>query len=496
MSRVRHNTSVQIEVDNRLRLSVADGEAHDRLLGACKHSNPTFYKLKSMGKKWIKDKPTITTSKDHGGGLISLPRGRTDDVRKVLHDRNLCFEFEDCRYEGDEDYALDCDWEHNVELWDHQQRIVEGIMHFEQGIVRAPTGSGKTAAALAAIAQIQLPTLVVVWSSKLAAQWVERLVKEFGLHPRQIGFVGDGRENWRPITIAMQQTLARSSKKLARARKLFGVVVCDEVQRFAADTFIKVIDTFPAKYRVGFSADERRKDGKEFLIYDMFGKVIVEVKRKELEAKKLVLPVELRVVPTDYVDEEYRKALEDPDANADFNALLERMTENKARNELMASVTFNAPAVVLTHRREHALWYRAEMASRNVGCGLLLGGKEDSEEFERTVEGLRDEEDPLELAVGTYQAFGVGMDVPPIGRGICATPIHTNKQFFGQVRGRLCRQAPGKEGAELMYLWDRKVFGVSALKALSRWNDKRVTVYRDGEWVSVDDYLETVDGRG
>ena len=45
------------------------------------------------------------------------------------------------------------------------------------------------------------------------------------------------------------------------------------------------IDRFTARYRVGVSADERRKDGKEFLIRDLFGGVAVEVPKGEMVDK-------------------------------------------------------------------------------------------------------------------------------------------------------------------------------------------------------------------
>ena len=52
-----------------------------------------------------------------------------------------------------------------------------------------------------------------------------------------------------------------------------GFVGGDEVQKFAARTFQESINDFPALYRVGGSANERRKDGMEGLTYDTFGKV-------------------------------------------------------------------------------------------------------------------------------------------------------------------------------------------------------------------------------
>ncbi len=80
-------------------------------------------------------------------------------------------------------------------------------------------------------------------------------------------------EDVQPITIAIQKTLAAHGVD-DELRSFFGAVICDEVQLFGAKTFYEVIDPWPAKYRIGVSADERRKDRKEFLIHHQFGEVV------------------------------------------------------------------------------------------------------------------------------------------------------------------------------------------------------------------------------
>lgn len=353
--------------------------------------------------------------------------------------------------------------------------------------------SGKTTAGIAAISEVQLPTLVLVWTAGLVDQWVERIHDELGIDEDDIGIVGSGVERWRPITVSMQQTLARSETKLKKATKLFGMLMADEVQKFAATTFLKVVDAFPAAYRIGLSADERRKDDKEFLIYDMFGRVIADIDRKDLEKKELVLPVLVRVIPTEFEAPWYVNAREDEDKNPDFTRLLEELVRDQQRNELVMKVARQLYAggystLALTHRREQALAIRAALAAAGLACGLLLGSKENAEEFSDTVHAMRSGE--LAFGAGTYQAIGQGLDIKPASRALCTTPIHANKQFFGQVRGRICRRDKGKTEAELFYLWDQKVFGIEALQKLSRYNDRKVVVQRGDQWVPVREYME------
>ena len=496
---MRHNPSVEsvtVTVDSRLRMQVGDGQAEDRLKGACTHSNPAYHKAKAMGFRWTREPSTIATWRQESATCISLPRGCTADVRAVLADRGIVVQFDDQRSEGDAQWAGQIPL-HRVTLWDHQARVVEAIVDIEQGLVRAPTASGKTTAGIAAIAEVQLPTLVLVWNGGLAEQWIERLCDELGYAEQDVGLVGSGKARWRPVTVAMQQTLARSRVKLDEAKRRFGFLLCDEVQRFAAETFTQVVDGFPARYRIGLSADETRKDRKEFLIYDQFGRVIADIDQGELEAKSLVMPVLVRVVPTDFEAQWYIGQLEsNGEVTPDFTRLLEEMVRDPARNALLERVIMEQAGctMVLTHRREQAIDVRARMAAAGRDCGLLLGGAENASDFEETVHRMRS--GALALGVGTYQAVGTGMDIKPVSRAVCSTPIHANRQFFGQVRGRLCRIAPGKTDAEMVCLWDAKVFGDIPLRNLRRWNARgRVLVWDFGTWVDVNAYLEKYNER-
>ncbi len=482
---------MRITVNRRLVLPAGlPAELTELLKGTAEHSNPAFHKAKAMGF-FTKEKPTIRTWSERNGRL-TLPRGKTSAVRKILDDAGVKYDFDDDREFGEVTW-VGAFPQHRVELWDHQRIVVDAISDMQQGLCRAPTGSGKTTAGIAAMAEVQLPTLVLVWTAGLIDQWVERIHDELGIPEDDIGIVGNGKERWRPVTVSMQQTLARSESKLKKATKLFGMFMCDEVQKFAATTFLKVCDAFPAAYRIGLSADERRKDDREFLIYDMFGKVIADIDRKDLEKKELVLPVLVRVIPTEFEAKWYVNSREDEDKHPDFTRLLEELTRDAPRNELVMATARRLYAdghstLALTHRREQALSIRSGLAASGMACGLLLGSKENAEEFASTVRKMRSGE--LSFGAGTYQAIGQGLDIKPASRALCTTPIHANKQFFGQVRGRICRRDNNKLDAELYYIWDQKVFGLAALQNLSRFNDRKVVVQRGDQWIPVREYME------
>lgn len=348
--------------------------------------------------------------------------------------------------------------------------------------------SGKTTAGLATYAAADVPTLVVVWTGGLLDQWVERLCKEMDLRKEDIGIIGGGKRRTAPITIAMQQTLAEGIDQ--RWLRGFGAIICDEVHRFAADSFFAAIDPFPAKYRVGMSADETRHDKREYLIHDLFGDVVADIKEQDVLDAGHVVDVEIRVVPTDFEANWYRAAVASGNKFYLRNAhhkLLRAMWEDKDRNYIIkklvkSEVKAGEQVMVLSQRREHCLLLDREFTAAGITSGIMLGGAEAKSQFNQTKEDVRTGK--ARVITGTISAIGTGLDFPAIGRGIVTMPIANNKQLMQQVRGRFCRacEETGKTKGVLYYLWDRAVHGRKPLENLVRHNRTVLVLNNRGEW--------------
>lgn len=476
----------------RLPLAALPAEAAEELRAAFTHANPQHAKLKAMGYAAWKEKPLIRTWRADGDEL-SVPRGGMQRVREVLRKHNVAYSVTDERIDR---HTVDIP-EHRFQMRDYQERCVEALERRENCLLRSGTGSGKTEMALALIARVRRPTIVVVWSSGLLEQWRERVSKSLDIPRRDIGEVRGSRLELRPVTLAMQQTMWGLKREAWGAiNGYFGMVVGDEIQRAAARTFVDVFDRMPARYRIGLSADERRKDGKEFLTHDLFGEVAAEIDHEELADAGHVLDVQVRVVPTAFRADWYRDAKQ-LGQMPDFNRLLDEMTADDARNALAldciaAELERGEQALVFSHRVEHCRVIDRMRAAFNVQGGLLLGGDEWREEFERTVRGLR--AGKLRVGVGTIGAIGQGIDLPSVGRGVVTTPLHSNRQLWGQVRGRMCRRSDGKRDAAVYVLWDQLVFGLQPLRNLARWNRDVVVRRSNGAWTEVNKYMEVWDG--
>lgn len=466
--------------------------ALDAIKSAHTHNNPKREAMRRMGIPGWWGEPAIERTWRDERCVLSVPRGGVGRVVTALREAGATCVVEDRRVEGSPDLRGRIP-HHRVELWPHQAEALAACLAQEQGIVRAGTGSGKTCIGFALAAAANLPTIVIVNVRELFEQWVKRAGEELGLKPRQVGAIQGSRRDVRPLTIAMQQSLHKQGVGDLAAE--FGTLIFDEVQLASASSYYEVVDQFQSRYRIGISADNRRKDQKEYLNEDLFGGPIYDVSRDALEDAGKVLDVEVRVLPTEFEAHWYGMPGDGEERELDFVRLNDEMGADDARTAQAADVVAQVAgagrlAFVMARQREHCLRVGAALAARGVRSGYLIGGEDYRVEFKKTMGAMR--AGSLRVGVGTVQAIGTGIDFPAVGDAVVVTPLAGNRQLFGQVRGRVCRVAPGKKGARLWYLWDRRCsFGPAHLKNLIAWN-RTVAVWDGGDWVPGREYLGRV----
>jgi superfamily II DNA or RNA helicase len=499
---------IEVRLDNRLRMrldELPEGVA-DSICARFAYRNPDHGKAQAFGFR-AKRIPKFIATYRRGDGELSVPRGGLGKLRAVLTEHGLSWHVVDERAEGFVGGPLLP--KTRVQLYPFQQRMVRAALERQNCLWRCPQGGGKTTAALAFAAETGLPTLVVVSTANLLQQWRRRALNDLGVDGSEVGVVGDGQRRVRFLTLGMAQTL---SKCVGELRGQFGVVIQDEVQQAGAASFNAVIDELDCKYRLGVSGDERRADHKEFLVYDQFGDVVVEVERDELEDDGFVLPVEVRVVFSGYDCAWWRDLARLPRREGESDnkhrqrILRRRIQEQEqftqelcrdpARNALVTDLVHTSieeagQAVVLSARREHCHVLQSLLVGEDVRTGLLIGGDDYAQQFDLTLRQFTARE--VAAAVGTYQAIGVGFDLPQAARGVLATPVANSRdgaQQFRQFCGRFARTAEGKRDAALYYVLDRVLFGYWPLRNLIRWCGGRVKVETPAGWVDAKGWLK------
>jgi superfamily II DNA or RNA helicase len=471
----------RVTVDSRIRVLVADvgEEVATEIASLFEHRNPKRERLEQMRLVRFdrRKEPRIIRTWIRDGRWLSLPRGGRARVLSVFERHGFRLRLTDQRTEG---YAPICDgfeWPaHRVTLFADQRQALEAVISRETSYIRSPTASGKSTTGIAMIARLKLPAIVIVWTGALLDQWRERFAAELGIDEVDIGFVQGGTRAIKPITVAMQQTIARIPVDDPFFR-FWGVVIADELARFSAPSLFACTDPFPARYRLGMSADERRADGKEFLAHDLFGERAIEIRRIDLVAEGRVRDVAIVLVPTGWSD----PAIELAGAPADkYRVMLERMAESAERDSITIEIVRQELAkgeqvLVFSLRVEHCRKIVGRLASAGIAAGLMLGDKENRDELDRAVQGLRG--GTVRVAVGTVQAIGTGVDLPRVGVGVVTMPIGGNPQLLGQVAGRLSRIAGGVTAARCYYLADP----CRAKDWPKLFHDDRPVLVRDGE---------------
>lgn len=482
-------------------------EVLDKIKTAFTFDNPQYHlhrRLKIPG--WWNNTQEIGTWGEEDDE-IQIPRGGLREVRGILEANAVDYKLRDHRVEGGvvENFpkfvgipGLEKGYD---DLHYYQREAIEEVLKRENCSVRLPTGSGKSVLALALATKIGLNTLVILPTLGLFKQWVDDAKSV--LDTDDIGIIHQKKRKLRPITAAVQGTLARGISE--EILEYFGVVMVDECQKAAASSYMRVVGAFPARYRIGISADERRQDRKEFLTKGLFGEVVYEKKRKELEDEGFIVDVEIRVVPTEFEadwyglppekkkdeDGEEIEIPEEEQKEIDFGRLLGEMRGDERRNKLgvrcaLKEIENGEQVIMLAHRREHCVELEREFVKREIASGYFIGGLDYQTEFERTREGIKD--GSIRVGVGTYGALGVGVNLPKVGSGVAMTPIAGNRFQFNQVRGRLNRKGKGKTRAVLYYIWDSSVYP-KHLGNIVAWNPT-VKVLSQGKWIEGRHYLK------
>jgi len=294
-----------------------------------------------------------------------------------------------------------------------------------------------TLCALAAAAKLGRTTAVLVHKSFLMNQWVERIEQALDIDPRDIGFVQQDRCEFRgkKIVLLMAQSL------LAREYDpdlytYFGTVVVDEVHRFGAVEFRKVITKFPAKYRIGVTATPDRRDGLQEVFFKHIGEIAHVGSVPSLKARVKFVTAKMAV--TDSMLRGMTSRRQGGRRVFDLNKVTQYVVDCETRNRQIVKLLYDAlragrKVLVLSSRREHltviADLFDAEMPKQHArySHGYYVGGMA---ERDLRITATR----PLILA--TFQMAQEGLDIPDLDTLFLVTP----KGDIVQAVGRILRQ--------------------------------------------------------
>lgn len=389
----------------------------------------------NMGKFYSKA-PRNIPSYIENDEIFALARGTGKYLTTLCKASGVDYEIVDRRIVKDKidvrlkTMVLDKDILVPFSLRNDQTFSLSELIPKQQGCLEAPCGAGKTVLALGAIAEIQQPTIILVHTIELLNQWVEQIEHklEGDFTVGKLG--GSFKKEIGDITVATIQTLYRyTPKELKEFAKHFGCLIQDEAHHAPAASFSKVLNYFPAKYRFGITATPKRKDKKEFLMYDVLGPVVSRILDEDLLRLKKITSAQAEQIPTAF------KSVLGVDQ---WVHVITAMVNDKDRNLLIINKVvedWNAGhfILVLSDRVEHCRDLQKSLQIRGMNVKLLIGdiSKEERESIRKQALNHK-----LDAIVGTTVA-DEGLDIPTLSSLHLTTPANNEgriKQRCGRIR--------------------------------------------------------------
>lgn len=350
------------------------------------------------------------------------------------------------------------------ELRPYQREALEAWLGEKRGVVVLPTGAGKTFVAIAAMAEVAAPAMVVVPTVVLVEQWRRRLSRYF---PGKVGVWYGGEKEENCVLVTTYDSAYISIESLGPK---YPMLVFDEVHHLPSESYRQIAELSPAPFRLGLTATPERADNLHVLLDDLVGPVVYRMRVSEAAGRYLAeYEVEVVKVSLSREEEEEYRRLEKVYLGflrrrrlkfrgpSDFKKLVVLSGRDpEARAALrawarMREILFNteskleALAEILAKHGESKILVFTEYTSlaRAVSERFLIPmvTHETREEERRMVlEGFRS---GAFRAIVTGKVLDEGIDVPDVDVVVILGGTSSSRQFVQRV-GRALRLKPGK----------------------------------------------------
>jgi superfamily II DNA or RNA helicase len=307
----------------------------------------------------------------------------------------------------------------------------------------APTGTGKTFMGLVIGAHLGRCIGVLAYAGHQVDNYTEEAMKTLGLSEDQIGIVQQDRcDLGRPVTIMMVESLLSRRYPDALYQQI-GYLCADEVQCYGAVEWRRVLRQFPARYRLGSSADPKRHDGLGKLIGWSFGAIAYTASRVRTQNTQTPTVVAIQWMR----DYEYTRFCcweqgEDgswePGEEAHPTKFAKVLAKDDERNAMLMIETANAAekgrsilvfSQFVDHLERLRLMFDVEIQRRGgnrvVTSAFYIGGMKKPARIQAV---------SADVIFTTYAMSRQALNVPKLDTEIFATPAGNPLQPIGRMR--------------------------------------------------------------
>lgn len=341
------------------------------------------------------------------------------------------------------------------ERW-YQKEAAEAVLSHSGGVVRAPTGSGKTVIAARIIKDVGVNAVVLVPTIDLLYQTREFLEWAFGT---KIGMMGAGVVDPQPVTVATTRTMAKIlntayyqfkyddigdddftevESDMGEWLKSLGLLIVDECHVVAADTAYNIATNLNVAIKVGLSASPWRDDNADIKIEAALGPIVYRVGVETLVKEGFLVPPLFRIVDTKPNPE-----AEGQPYDSWAKAYRSVVVDNKHRNELVVQtvndlVDQGRIVLLLVKQLKHG-----EKLRKMIPKSVFIAGSSPAEiqafhqsgDRERILNDLR--RGDVRCVIATSVA-DMGVDVPALDALVLAGGGKSSTRHLQRI-GRVCR---------------------------------------------------------
>lgn len=433
-----------ITVSNEIEIKNYTSKVYEWCMENLVVSNPTYEQLLKMGKEDLIRRTHVSKELKlftRSGETLKIPFGCLYGIWPLIKNSEIHTNFNSCNDLSIKYYSCP------LELYDYQQEAINAALQAKSGVLCAGCGAGKTTMGIEVIHRIGKKALWLTHTKDLLKQAAKDMKN---LYPNlDIGYITDGKVDiGKDITIATVQTLEKVSPSYYAND--FETVIVDECHRVSgsptfAKMFQKVLSNLKCRYKFGLTATPFRSDSLGRTIYtnlgmNMLGEfepiyTITRDRTNTLTAEHVKIDVE-----TPYPS--YERF--DGDGVLDYNALIDYLSENDFRNEVIINKTLECAKegrkqALLCLRVNHCELLYNKLKEQGLRVELITG-KTGAKKREQAL----NETDNWDVIVSTISLFKEGINIKALDSVHMCSPIK-DKSATIQSCGRCERVLEGKK---------------------------------------------------
>lgn len=352
-----------------------------------------------------------------------------------------------------------------------QEESIDALCKPGDKILCLACGIGKSPCALSAAHKMdKFPVLVVVHTTALLHQWVDR-IKEFYVLDHVPIIQGDkGADALKyPISVAMLQTLVSRTYD-PEFYEYWNLVIYDELHKLGAYTFSQVCWQFPGD-RWGLSATPKRYDGMEQVFHLHMGGISYQYLEQELVPQVSMIDLNTELFGSYYLW----------NGKPNIPRIITDLAENDYRNGSIISFLETAASygrkILVLGERLNQLYYLHENSHGIKSKSLCVGAVKPEE---RKIALTKD------VIFASQQIAKEGLDKPDLDTLAILIPFG-NEGRLQQSSGRILRDHKGKKSPRILVFYDSSIQIMLAFqRKMKRW------FIHNGYTVSEVDHNQTV----